>query len=436
VATALAVALLLAGLPPSRISTAAANGPKAYVGLFKENAVAVLDTTSGAVLSKIAVPAGPHGLAATPDGRKVYVASDGENSVSAIDTATDTVASTIEVGSAPHGVAVTPDGRLLLVGVWGDNQLAVVDTATDQVARRSQIAAPHNIAIAADGTYAYVGSQAADAPELVRIDVATGETLARLPIDGAPRGLSISPDGAWLYLTRAGADDVLVVNTASDQEIARIAIGPSPHLPSFAPTGLAVVDSQGLGQLMTIDPARHGVVGSVGVGQRPHWTAISTDGTTAFQTNEASNDVSVVDLATLTLRATFPVGEAPRKIVLLPGSAAVNAPGSVTGPVSVAAPAPKPASAQASRTDDQTIADVEVRIERFRFGPPVTISAGQTVAWVNDDSAAHTVTLNGRDWSSPELQRGDRFARRFESPGEYAYFCELHSYMRGQVSVR
>jgi YVTN family beta-propeller protein len=190
------------------------------------------------VLSKIAVPAGPHGLATTPDGRKVYVASDGAHTVSAIDTATDTVASTIEVGSAPHGVAVTPDGRLLLVGVWGDNQVAVVDTATDQVVRRSQVAAPHNIAIAADGTYAYVGSQAADAPELVRIDVATGETLARLPLDGAPRGLSINPDGAWLYLTRAGADDVMVVNTASDQEVARIArssvrrveAGPSPLL--------------------------------------------------------------------------------------------------------------------------------------------------------------------------------------------------------------
>src|SRR4029453_6873505 len=108
----------------------------------------------------------------------------------------------------------------------------------------------------------------------------------------------------------------------------------------------------------------------------------------------------------------IPVGEAPRKIVLQPESAA-SAPGVPTRSASAAMSAPKPASAQAARTDDQAVADVEVRIERFRFGPPATISAGQTVVWVNDDSTAHTVTINGRDWSSPELQPGDRFSRAF-----------------------
>src|SRR2546427_216245 len=48
-------------------SGSSSSGPasKLYVGLFGENAVAVVDTRTGAVLSKIAVPTGPHGLVIT-----------------------------------------------------------------------------------------------------------------------------------------------------------------------------------------------------------------------------------------------------------------------------------------------------------------------------------------------------------------------------------
>src|SRR5262249_46942621 len=84
-----------------------AGPPKAYVGLFKDNAVAVVDTAGSRVLSTIPVPTGPHGLVLTPDGRKAYVSSDGASTVSVIDTATDRVLSSIEVGANPHGLAIS-----------------------------------------------------------------------------------------------------------------------------------------------------------------------------------------------------------------------------------------------------------------------------------------------------------------------------------------
>src|SRR5262249_23127581 len=73
--------------PPD--TTAATSVRKAYVGLFKDQAIGVLDTATNRVLHTIAVPPGPHGLAITPDGRKVYVSSDGASTVSVIDTASD-----------------------------------------------------------------------------------------------------------------------------------------------------------------------------------------------------------------------------------------------------------------------------------------------------------------------------------------------------------
>lgn len=99
-----------------------ADAPKVYVGLFRDNAVAVIDTGTNRVLKTIPVPKGPHGLVVTPDGRKVYVSSDGESSMSVIDTATDRVIATVDVGPNPHGLAMAPDGKLVLVSAWGANE--------------------------------------------------------------------------------------------------------------------------------------------------------------------------------------------------------------------------------------------------------------------------------------------------------------------------
>ena len=94
-------------------------GPKLYVGLFRDNAVAVVDTATNRVVGTIPVPKGPHGLVVTPDGRKLYVSSDGDSSVSVIDTASDRVVATVDVGANPHGLAMAPDGKLVLVSAWG-----------------------------------------------------------------------------------------------------------------------------------------------------------------------------------------------------------------------------------------------------------------------------------------------------------------------------
>ena len=114
------------------------------MGLFRDNAVAVIDTASNRVLGTIPVPKGPHGLVVTPDGRKVYVSSDGDSSVSVIDTASDRVVATVDVGPNPHGLAMAPDGKLVLVSAWGANQAVFMDTATDRVVGRVPVAQAHN----------------------------------------------------------------------------------------------------------------------------------------------------------------------------------------------------------------------------------------------------------------------------------------------------
>ena len=55
--------------------------------------------------------------------------------------------------------------------------------------------------------------------------------------------------------------------------------------------------AQGPGELLLFDPATNAPLRSIAVGKQPHWIAIANGGAQAVVTNEGSNDIAVVDLA-------------------------------------------------------------------------------------------------------------------------------------------
>ncbi len=71
----------------------------------------------------------------------------------------------------------------------------------------------------------------------------------------------------------------------------------------------------------------------------------------------------------------------------------------------------------------------------------VTVSVGGTVTWTNDDTAAHTVTSgtasDGPDgvFDSSILMAGKTFEHTFDEEGSYDYFCVVHPWMTGNVTV-
>ena len=301
---------------------APAAGPKAYVGLFKDDAVAVIDVTQNRVLSTIPVPKGPHGLVITPDGRKVYVSSDGASTVSVIDTGKDAVVATIDVGANPHGLAMSRDGRKVLVSGFGSDRVLVIDTASEKVTGEVAVPQVHNGAISPDGSRAWVGSQKQGETAIYVIDLQTMKRVGSLALDKTPRALDSSPDGKRVYFTLAGINAVQGLDTATTKVVAQVPVGASPHLSPSTPDGRwALVAVQGPGELAIVDTASNSVVATVPVGTLPHWIAIAPDGRTAWVANEGSNDVSVVDLSTRAVTATIPVGNAPRKIAVQPVSA-------------------------------------------------------------------------------------------------------------------
>jgi plastocyanin len=81
---------------------------------------------------------------------------------------------------------------------------------------------------------------------------------------------------------------------------------------------------------------------------------------------------------------------------------------------------------------------VKDTIKNFAFDPdPVTVKAGGTITWTNEDSAAHNVMFDDKSVKSIEnLNQGETGDVTFDKAGTYKYVCSYHSGMDGTVEVQ
>lgn len=78
----------------------------------------------------------------------------------------------------------------------------------------------------------------------------------------------------------------------------------------------------------------------------------------------------------------------------------------------------------------------QVSIEGFAFSPAsITIAAGDTVVFTNNDSAPHTATADSGAFDTGRLSRGSSAQLTFNSPGAFSYFCAVHPNMKGAITV-
>ncbi len=78
-----------------------------------------------------------------------------------------------------------------------------------------------------------------------------------------------------------------------------------------------------------------------------------------------------------------------------------------------------------------------VEIKSFSFNPPeLTINKGDTVVWVNRDSAAHTIISDsGNELSSPSISQNQEYRHTFTQSGTFNYHCSIHPSMKAKVIV-
>jgi YVTN family beta-propeller protein len=248
------------------------DGRRAYVTRSDTNTVRVVDLESNTAVGKpIPVDKRPADVAVAPDGRRVYVSNSESGTVSVIDTATNTtIGQPIPVGQAPKGVVVSPDGHRVYVADSGSNQVSVIDTDTNtNVGKPIPVAnRPGGLAISPDGRRLYVSTGGIwnfTGEGVTVIDTATGKTIGKpfdLSIDVASQsvpvigwsGITVSPEGGWVYVTNGWSNAVLVIDTVKHRVSTRpikvgahalgIAASPNGHYVYAATAvGVSIIDA-------------------------------------------------------------------------------------------------------------------------------------------------------------------------------------------------
>lgn len=110
-----------------------------------------------------------------------------------------------------------------------------------------------------------------------------------------------------------------------------------------------------------------------------------------------------------------------------------------------------PSTKAPSTTTTATASGDTVNLKLIAYKPAkLTVTAGSTVTWHQMDPGVHTVTSGtvSQDgggvsmhpdgtFDSGQLATGKSFTFRFDKPGTYTYFCEIHpATMHGEITVK
>lgn len=221
------------------------------------------------------------GLADLPGQRFIFSLFDADQIWVAdlSDTTTPKLTKFENVGRQPYDALVTPDGRHYIAGLFGEDGLALIDLWAEK-------------------------------PQVRRILAGYGKGEAALPVFKMPhlRGWAVA--GRHAYLPAIGRHEVLVVDTESWTEVARIPVAGQPVFAIARPDGrqvwvnFAVPDYD---RVQVIDTPTRQVVKTLEPGKAVLHMEFTPRGEAVWISSRDANRVSVFDTASFATLATLPL---------------------------------------------------------------------------------------------------------------------------------
>ena len=202
---------------------------------------------------------------------RLYIAHMGADQVVVFNVRTRRVEGTIDGLPGVTGVWVVPALGAVYASVTGLHQVAVIDARSLQVtARVGVIGFPDGIAYAPDQQKIYVSDESGGG-ELV-LDARTNTVVRTIPLDGEAGNTLYDPGSRCILVAAQTRNQVWVVDPASDRVLGRFDLAGA---------------------------------------ERPHGMAIDAARRIAFVANERNAKLLIVDLRTMKVTGTAPVGADP-----------------------------------------------------------------------------------------------------------------------------
>lgn len=225
-------------------------GDRAFVAVSSAgyDAIAVIDTVSGNVVTEYPLAFNVTAIVASPDGKRVYAGRSSEDGidVSVIDVAAKRVG-TIYVAKGMDTtidvMALDASGRRLFVGATDSrsSRLLTVDLQSARVRGVVEIGASiRGLQIGLDGTAFVLTSDIADGGVLYVIDLVGNRIIDSVRVADAPTQLLLSTDGTRAYVVDYG--QVVVVDTDTRAVVTTIAVEARPSAIAVTAHRLYIAD--------------------------------------------------------------------------------------------------------------------------------------------------------------------------------------------------
>jgi YVTN family beta-propeller protein len=325
-----------------------ASTARIYVTNSAGTNIYVVDPVTNKVVQVIEDIELPHGVNFSPDGSRVYVSNESESVVNVVDAKSGKTIKKVRLSGHPNNIAVSKDGKRIFVCISDEPAaLDVIDTTSmERVQSIPMTAKLHNVYVTPDGKYAVAGSVVGKF--LVVVDTSTEKPVWNLPFDKGvrPMAFEAGPDGSTrrIFVVLSNLNGFAVVDFAKRAEVTRIqhpdvpvafpnaaatdspshAIGVSPDgktiwsgsVPSNSVFVYSLPDLKLMGRVALAEEK----LGAKSLRAWPNWLTFTPDSKTAYVSNSALRSVSAIDVKTLKVVATVPVGEVPKRIntMLLP----------------------------------------------------------------------------------------------------------------------
>lgn len=264
---------LVIGVPGMDLSEGHSGG----MGTMKGQVV-VLDGVKGKVLKAIELPVSNHNAVYSPSGKEIWTSQmEMSGKVLVYDAQTYVLKNTIAVGMEPAEVTFSTDGSKAYVANGGDNTVSVIDPVTKAI-------------------------------------------ITTIPVGADPVGAWVGQDGR-MYVDNEEGKTVSVVDVNTNTVVQTITLGfmPGSVAHNAAKKELWVTDPENSKVHYWIWDATsntwaHGNAFSTAAGA--HAVAFTSDGNTAYVTNQSAANVSVINVANHTKIKDIAVGKKPNGIVI------------------------------------------------------------------------------------------------------------------------
>ena len=311
--------------------------------------VHLIDPVTNTVVGIIHGIEAGHGAGASPDGSRIYVSDEAESTLDIVDAKSLAILKKVPLSGHPNNMAVGKDGRRVYVGIaQAPGGVDVIDTASMQRVKTVPTEGTiHNAYVTPDGRFVVAGS--IPGATINVIDAKSEEPAWTLKMDLGirPMTFSTNPDGStkWIFAQLTGFNGFAVVDFATRKEIRRVENPPLPPGKMTVPEGsdpshgmavtadgkTLVVCSRLNNYLYSYSLPDLKLVGSAELGGKgAGWVTLTPDGKTAYVANPVTNDVSVVDIASMKETTRIPVGFVPKRNATVSlqsdGRAAVHSP--------------------------------------------------------------------------------------------------------------